>query len=116
MFVDNPCHGTKPVDAFAEGDNYFENTDCDAEGVLEQAGANVTKGYQGGFDVGDRMPITTDYFAAGLCPVNVHWHLGTEHYSAGEYDWKHCVDMHVGETYEFHWPHSAAGACGTPWQ
>jgi len=123
----------------------------------------------------------------GLCPVNVHWHLGTEHRSAGEYDetgvgpansyvpdatgeddsrrlraqpssdwavqqreshndegrrmgatarlglrckkydandakftteynWKHCVDMHVGETYEVHWPHSAAGACGTPYQ
>jgi len=33
-----------------------------------------------------------------------------------EYAWKHCVDMHVGETYEVHWPHSAAGACGTPWQ
>jgi hypothetical protein len=24
--------------------------------------------------------------------------------------------MMVGETYEVHWPHSAAGACGTPWQ
>ena len=24
--------------------------------------------------------------------------------------------MYVGETYEVHWPHSAAGACGTPWQ
>jgi len=24
--------------------------------------------------------------------------------------------MHVGETYEVHWPHSAAGACGTPHQ
>ena len=24
--------------------------------------------------------------------------------------------MHVGETYEIHWPHSAAGACGTKWQ
>merc|ERR1712039_282684 len=33
-----------------------------------------------------------------------------------EYDWKYCVDMHVGETYEVHWPHSAAGACGTKWQ
>merc|ERR1712050_801581 len=31
-----------------------------------------------------------------------------------EYDWKHCVGMHVGNTYEIHWPHSAAGACGTP--
>merc|ERR1712129_615138 len=134
------------------------------------------------------------------CPVNVHWHMGTEHYSLGEYDengdgpagtamlepaseneedyhdgtntsksfnnrylatvdelhgdthetaeegsetddshgvrggfrchhydatddkftkpyeWKHCHGMKVGETYEVHWPHSAAGACGTPWQ
>lgn len=123
-----------------------------------------------------------------MCPVNVHWHLGTEHYSAGEYDengdgphgnigledssddpdsyhdgqhsdtyaysnmtddevdtrnlaamdghevrggfrchhfdaeddkftkpyeWKHCKEMEVGESYEVHWPHSAAGACGT---
>jgi hypothetical protein len=24
--------------------------------------------------------------------------------------------MQVGETYEVHWPHSAAGACGTQWQ
>ena len=23
--------------------------------------------------------------------------------------------MQVGQTYEIHWPHSAAGACGTPW-
>merc|ERR1711935_401724 len=30
-----------------------------------------------------------------------------------EYEWKHCVGMEVGETYEVHWPHSAAGACGT---
>jgi len=159
MFGDNPCHGKKPIDA-APGDGYFENSGCDAADVLEQAGANVTKGYQGGFDTGDRVPITERYFQEGLCPVNVHWHLGTEHYSAGEfdehgagptangdtpdldrrlganarlgfrchkydaadprftkeYDWKHCKGMHVGETYEVHWPHSAAGACGTPWQ
>jgi len=83
----------------------------------------------------------------------VHWHLGAEHLSVGEYDehgsgphsgrrrlgaasarqgfqchhsdsadskfttayeWKHCLDMEVGQTYEIHWPHSAAGACGTP--
>jgi len=30
------------------------------------------------------------------------------------YDWKYCEDMVVGETYEVHWPHSTAGACGTP--
>merc|ERR1711920_502475 len=32
------------------------------------------------------------------------------------YAWQHCKDMIVGETYEVHWPHSAAGKCGTPWQ
>mmetsp|Transcript_918 Transcript_918/g.1174 ORF Transcript_918/g.1174 Transcript_918/m.1174 type:complete len:359 (-) Transcript_918:206-1282(-) len=29
------------------------------------------------------------------------------------YEWKHCVGMKVGQTYEVHWPHSAAGSCGT---
>ena len=106
-----------------------------------------------------------------MCPVNVHWHLGAEHTSYGEYtvehsaggkngpstakydarqpagrkllaasggttylggrctkydsltadqkkdyDWKYCKNMVVGETYEVHWPHSAAGDCGTKWQ
>merc|ERR1739844_690594 len=30
--------------------------------------------------------------------------------------WPPCVSMHVGETYEVHWPHSKSGMCGTPWQ
>merc|ERR1719199_2408083 len=124
----------------------------------EQAGADVTKGYVGGLET-TAIPIVTPYYQNGMCPVNVHWHLGAEHRSAGEYDedgkgptsdadlqhrrklagkvrlglrchhydskdakftkeydWKHCVGMHVGETYEVHWPHSAAGACGTPHQ
>ena len=169
----NECAGSQPFHANAAanngaGDNYFRNTNCSlASGVidvLEQAGANVTAGYVGGFDAGGRTPITTPYWQAGLCPVNVHWHAGAEHYSAGqfdeagvsptttaqlthpshtdggrrmsagpirhgfkchhydaaqtqytqEYDWKYCTQTHVGETYEIHWPHSAAGACGTP--
>jgi hypothetical protein len=125
--------------------------------VKPQAGGNVTKGYKGGMQV-DHVPITTPYWKNEMCPVNVHWHLGTKHYSAGEYDefgsgpvqnnyglgdrrlaeaearkgyqcryydlddnkfntpyvWKHCVGMRIGETYEVHWPHSAAGMCGTP--
>jgi len=154
----NPCAGQKPKHA-GPGDKYFENTDCMKDSViqvLEQAGANVTKGYVGGLDAGDRVPITVPYSQTDLCPVNVHWHYGAEHYSAGEYDeggsgpgaahhrrlaenqvrkgfqchhydshdpkftteyqWEHCEGMHVGETYEIHWPHSAAGACGTEWQ
>ena len=158
LFGNNVCQGKKPYDANAPGDGYFKNVQCFVDSViqsLEQAGANVTKGYVGELDAGDRVPITTPYWEAGLCPVNVHWHLGAEHLSVGEYDedgkgpeeddhhrkmlagdvrlggqchhydsndakftteydWKHCVGMKVGQTYEVHWPHSAAGACGTP--
>jgi len=158
----NICDGKKPISG-------FENHDCLKNGVVqavEQAGANVTKGFKGTRNTTGRKPINTTYLQAGLCPVNVHWHLGTEHYSMGEYDetgkgpahaaqpdpfgeqdsrrlaaatarlgfrchkydsadarfsntsykWQHCKDMYVGETYEVHWPHSAAGACGTPFQ
>jgi len=158
----NPCQDKKPKHA-APGDYYFSNVDCMKDGVidtLEQAAANVTKGYKGTFDSGGREPIMSTYAAAGLCPVNVHWHLGAEHLSVGEYDvkgngpdgdtgskgrqlaagskvrlgnqchhysksdskftkeynWKYCTGMKIGETYEVHWPHSAAGNCGTPWQ
>ena len=54
--------------------------------VAPQAGANVTKGYVGGLEVGELAPNTKPYYQSAMCPVNVHWHLGTEHYSAGEYD------------------------------
>jgi hypothetical protein len=142
----------------------MNNKDCFINGVVnaaEQSGADVTQGFQGGMDT-DVEPIKTPYFKTALCPVNVHWHLGAEHRSAGQFDengvspgltdytpaddnpnagrrlaparygftcnlydendarfttpykWKYCVDMHVGETYEVHWPHSALGACGTP--
>lgn len=127
------------------------NVECVVDAMTNvgpQAGANVTKGYQGNMNV-DYTPITTEYWKNAMCPVNVHWHLGAEHLSVGEYDetgkgpavdadpenrqgfmctkydendskftkpydWKHCVGMQVGATYEVHWPHSAAGACGTP--
>ena len=146
--------------------------DCENSLVGAQSGTDVTKGATGMMDpsVG---PIQ-DYNAAGMCTVNVHWHIGAEHRSEGEYDenqsfdhpnkdtyagshrrlasadggmrighmchkgkelwegshpsvrntdgtvkeydWKYCKDMHVGLTYEFHWPHSSLGACQTPWQ
>eukprot|EP00638_Chattonella_subsalsa_P010913 CAMPEP_0117781158 /NCGR_PEP_ID=MMETSP0948-20121206/2670_1 /TAXON_ID=44440 /ORGANISM="Chattonella subsalsa, Strain CCMP2191" /LENGTH=292 /DNA_ID=CAMNT_0005609117 /DNA_START=74 /DNA_END=949 /DNA_ORIENTATION=- len=134
----------------------WENVDC-VHVTGPQTGANVTKGYVGDMNV-SFVPNTNNYWQSSMCPVNVHWHLGTEHYSRGqydengngpsgnialsrrlaeedvragfrchhydaddsrfttEYDWKHCVGMEVGETYEVHWPHSAAGACGTSYQ
>lgn len=152
----NPCEGMKP-DSLGPGDKYFKNTQCMKDAVvqtLEQAGANVTKGYKGKLNSGDRIPITKPYTETDLCPVNVHWHLGAEHLSVGEFDergsgpmvdpaltkgtrlgfqchkysstdsrfndtlfkWENCVDMKVGQTYEIHWPHSAAGECGSEWQ
>jgi hypothetical protein len=147
------------------------NSNCTSTGYFdgvveaaEQSGTNVTRGYVGSRTAADgAQAISTPYYMQGLCPVNVHWHLGAEHLSMGqfdehgtgpsngpgatgtaysgrrmsgavrggfqchhyddhdpqfttEYDWKYCVDMHVGETYEIHWPHSAIGMCGTPWQ
>merc|ERR1719201_1619311 len=186
----NPCYKQKPKHA-GPGDKYFNNVPCMEDSVtmvLEQAGANVTKGYKGLMDAGSRVPITSHYTQTDLCPVNVHWHLGAEHLSVGQfdehghgphhvattethdpyppnpppletpgetpglyvpgfvggvpgrrlagghsvrqgfqchhydannalfqgtYDWQHCTQMEIGQTYEIHWPHSAAGACGT---
>lgn len=140
---DNPCRGKRPN---------LPNVQCivdEIEQTGEQSGANVTKGYKGNRET-NAVPITVPYVDAGLCPVNVHWHIGAEHYSLGQYDengsgpptrndfaregfqckyydekdtrfttpyeWEHCVGMEVGRTYEVHWPHSAAGACDTPFQ
>jgi len=136
----------------------LESIQCvvnDVTMAKEQAAANVTKGYQGLLDT-QEAPISTPFWMNAMCPVNVHWHIGAEHYSLGQFDetgtgptdasahhrraaegearpgyqcklydekdakftmpyrWEHCKDMEVGQTYEVHWPHSAAGACGTP--
>lgn len=33
-------------------------------------------GYEGDFNATGRVPITDPFWKVGLCPVNVHWHLG----------------------------------------
>ena len=53
--------------------------------AVDQAGGEVTLGFTGSL-ASEVVPINTTLAEAGLCPVNVHWHLGTEHKSAGEYD------------------------------
>jgi len=150
---DNPCDGTKPADGGG-----FDNSACFADDgtvpVGPQAGANVSDGYTGLMEYNGTEPISKPYYETDLCPVNVHWHLGAEHLSDGQFDadghgpsdiehrrlasgkerkgnlchhykeddskftehyeWKHCLGMEVGQTYEVHWPHSKAGACGTP--
>ncbi|KAL7535133.1 hypothetical protein ACHAXR_007908 [Thalassiosira sp. AJA248-18] len=74
---DNACAGAKLA---------FDNKLCADMEVAPQAGANVTKGYVGNMDVGDIVPNTNPYFQSSMCPVNVHWHLGSEHYSYGQFD------------------------------
>ena len=84
----NPCAGQKPYHA-GPGDSYFSNTQCVVDSVtqtLEQAGGNVTKGFVGLLDAKSRTPITQKYSDAGLCAVNVHWHLGAEHKNVGTFD------------------------------
>jgi len=136
----NVCAGKRPS---------FDDVSCAEATVNEQSAADVSSPFIG-TKVTDAEPILTSYWQAGLCPVNVHWHLGAEHRSKGQFDedgkgpatveewagrgrmgfrcqlynkddtkfttkylWQHCKHMQVGETYEVHWPHSAAGACGT---
>jgi hypothetical protein len=75
----NPCHEQKPG---------WPNHDCTENGIVnavEQAGGEVTVGYQGGKNT-TVVPITQEYYKQGICPVNVHWHLGAEHLSAGQFD------------------------------
>jgi hypothetical protein len=78
----NPCAGKKPASG-------FENFACRVNNVvvaLEQSGVDVTVGVQGTNPKTAGTPIQTTLAAAGLCPVNVHWHLGAEHRSTGQYD------------------------------
>jgi len=143
----NPCEGKKPD---------LPNVACvidQVEQTGEQSATNVTEGYKGERNT-TAVPILVPYYQVGLCPVNAHSHLGSEHYSLGEYDengkgpsdiherrrlsgkvrqgfqchhydendpkfttaydWQYCKNYEVGQTYEVHWPHSAAGDCGTP--
>ena len=75
----NECEGKNPN---------LENIACAVDGVTmvgEQAGTNVTRGYNGLLET-EAVPITVPYYQVGMCPVNVHWHVGTEHYSLGEFD------------------------------
>jgi len=156
----NPC--IDPELGYAPLRDDLGNVPCvDADA---QSAYDVTEGSVGMMDPAlDPVP---DYNAAGMCTVNVHWHIGAEHRSEGEYDetfdfdhpglhtydgehrrlaggelrvghmcknaydmnaasdplvaneydWQYCKDMHVGLTYEFHWPHSSLGACQTKWQ
>ena len=102
----NTCAGKKTeIEAHFAG--ALSNNDCDVNAIangVEQAGGNVTVGYVGGLDVGADEPIKTPYYQQGMCPVNVHWHLGAEHLSVGEYD----AEGHGPDDHSDHAPVSSA--------
>merc|ERR1719263_2586838 len=130
-YGENPC-----IDSTGQAPLRADLGDIECESAGAQSATDVTKGASGTAD--PALAPIVDYNDMGMCTVNVHWHIGAEHRSEGqydenaafdhpnkdtyaggtvnEYDWKYCKDMHVGLTYEFHWPPSSLGACQTPWQ
>ena len=168
-YGENPC-----IDSTGQAPLRADLGDIECENAGAQSATDVTKGAAGTKDMTDTPGPIVSYNDKGMCTVNVHWHIGAEHKSTGEYDedaafdhpnkdtyagshrrlasadggmrighmctkgkelweakdpsvrntdgsvneydWKYCKDMHVGLTYEFHWPHSSLGACQTPWQ
>jgi hypothetical protein len=71
---------------------------------------------------GDASAVSTTRPRASDPTAPVRQGFQCHHYDAADakfttpYHWEHCVGMEVGQTYEIHWPHSAAGQCNTPWQ
>ena len=64
-----------------------------------QSATDVTAGAPG--DMDPAIAPTMDYNDAGMCTVNVHWHIGAEHRSVGEYDedcsYDHPMLEHYGD-------------------
>jgi len=73
---------------YASKDLKFENINCT---TYPQAATDVTVGFNGTLNTtalynGEvAVAETKPYNQTGMCAVNVHWHLGTEHKSDGQY-------------------------------
>lgn len=79
--VCNPLNLEKPPIWAALGD-----LPCTDANTRVQAAADVTVGSTGQM-VADLPPILVPFSQIeGMCPVNVHWHLGAEHRNTGTYD------------------------------
>ncbi|KAL7552252.1 hypothetical protein ACHAWF_015510 [Thalassiosira exigua] len=103
-FRDNPCYGSAAAGLQALG----RTQDIPCSEAIEQqhgqTGADVTEGYVGGLDVGDAEPYTQPFSTIDfMCVVNVHWHLGAEHRSEGEYD----EDVGKGPVEKYDYPEYA---------
>ena len=81
-------HGANPcADAPLRDD--LGNVDCVQAAV--QSATDVSHGAVGLLEAGlDPIP---NYNDAGMCTVNVHWHIGAEHRSEGEYDESCAFDL-----------------------
>ena len=86
MSIKSPMSGTNTIETYFNC--ALDNGSCADKLVadVEPAGGNVTVGYAGSVNVGTDAPIKEPYYKQQLCPVNVHWHLGAEHLSVGQYD------------------------------
>ena len=105
----NPCAGKKPGKGAG-----FDNFQCVQSSVMmavEQAGGNVTLGYNQGTHAKGTLnkPVTTTLAEAGMCPVNVHWHLGAEHTSVDEYSVELSADANNGPSTAKYDPRLPAG-------
>jgi len=95
---DTPLLSDNVCDNYVTKGLSFPNVDC---ADLPQSATNVTDGFDGDliktFNGNVAEPETRSYSETDMCAVNVHWHLGTEHISAGEYDENGTGPSEVGE-------------------
>ena len=61
------------------------------------------------FDANTGRRLASTNQAGFWCPAPTDGSINM----ADDYEWKYCSKMHVGETYEIHWPHSNFGMCPT---
>jgi len=68
--------------------NFDANFSCIQDGKfvdLEQGGTDVSANYTGGHD-SSITPIEDAFYLKSMCPVNVHWTVGAEHRSDGQFE------------------------------
>ena len=82
----NPCYGRHAYTETLLGNSACFDDDMNPA-VGPQAGADITEGSAGLMSVeAHQQPILDEYQNTALCPVNVHWHMGAEHRSEGQFD------------------------------
>jgi len=95
---DKPLLSENVCDSYVTKSLSFPNIECKD---LPQSATNVTDGFYGDliktYNGKVAYPETKSFSDTAMCAVNVHWHLGTEHLSAGQYDENGTGPSEVGE-------------------